>query len=261
VHAPGVLRLRLELQGIATPGHGFAERALGLAVVAAGEVRAAGDRVARVGGAVELGQEVFQAAPEHLLHQRPMLQQVPDHVSVARALGQEHGELLPGAVQQLADLAHSGLETLGARGQDALELPEEPGGLVGGAAEGTHPGRVHLPLVEVLPQLHRFVEERSHGQVEQDLAVPGVPVFAAARAEQGVAALLQAEQRAAFVTGEQRVHVGESQLAGTVQLEEAPHRVIHGEELPDDTDESRSAGAHRGEHSDPRSECVLICAV
>ncbi len=128
--------------------------------------------------------------------------------------------------------------------EDAREFLEEPlAARLRVASRGLDLRRVDLELVEVLAQLHRFVEERSDGQIEERDARQVVAEYAGP--EQRVAAFLQPEQNARLGVAHQNLQLLETQTSAALALEEASQQPMGEQELADDVDETSRGGTHR----------------
>ena len=164
--------------------------------------------------AVHLLEEARQTAAAQLLDAVALLDQVAGHETVAMA-AQHREELLAGVGEQrlglLKRLLHPGL---GGR-LDPIELREEIGVLrVAGSRrlpQLAHLRRVDDLQVVVLAELHRLVEERADGEIEEGFAVFGRRRLLVT-AKQLVAALLQAEEDARLAVTHQGLQVFEAQL-------------------------------------------------
>ena len=105
---------------------------------------------------------------------------------------QQRAELSPRLLQQRLGLGERLGQPLARRRENPRELLEEPlAARLGLAARGLDLRRVDLELVEVLAQLHRLVEERADGEVEERHARQVVAEHAGP--EQRVAAFFQPE--------------------------------------------------------------------
>ena len=157
---------------------------------------------------------------------------------------QEHAELPPRLLQQRLALGERLGEPLARGRENSREFLEEPlAARLGVAARGLDLRRVDLELVEILAQLHRLVEERAHGEVEEHHARQVVAHVTGP--EQRVAALLQAEQHARLAVASERLHLLEAQTAAALALEETPQQPMREQELANDVDQANRGGLHR----------------
>ena len=93
------------------------------------------------------------------------------------------------------------------RGEDLLELIEDPLDVGAGLRpQRPHLGAVHHALIEILAELHRLVEQRPDGEIEERLALGDDARRAIGLPEERVATLLQPEQHAVLVVADEPLH-------------------------------------------------------
>jgi hypothetical protein len=98
-------------------------------------------------------------------------------------------------------------------------------------------------LVEALAELHRLVEERAHGEVEQHLAAHGSGASLSGP-EEGVAALLEPKQDAAFASPHQLLELREAELVPAVAREQSLHHLMGLEEIAHDVHQAGGGAFH-----------------
>jgi phosphatidylglycerol:prolipoprotein diacylglycerol transferase len=159
-HAARVGQRGLEWTPFAPPRHGPGEGALRLGVVATRQVGVSRQRVGRRALPVDLLQQGVEILGKGSFHQVAAFDQEARHGAVPGVLREQHEELLAGSVQQGLGLVEALLEPVRDAREDPFELPKQGRRLLARiVAQRPDPRSVDRPLVEVLTELHRLVEE------------------------------------------------------------------------------------------------------
>ena len=191
--------------------------------------------------AVHLLEQRIQREAEDRFHFFRPLDHEPHRPVVAQICDQQP-ELVGGPLREGFQLAHALVEPIVHGAEHLLELVEQGLRLLPGIGlERAHARAVDLALVEVLAQLHRLVEQRAHGEIEQRLAMRGAANDAAGPAEQRVGPLLEPEQHAALVVADQRGELREAQPVRAMAPREPPDEPVDFDEIAQDLEDPRGA--------------------
>jgi hypothetical protein len=130
--------------------------------------------------------------------------------------------------------------------QDLLEFLEEVVGFaLRRVAQRPDARPVDLALIEILPELHRLVEEGADGEVEENLAAHGHAGAAGSGSEQRVATLLEPEQNAGLFVREEGLQFFEAQCTPAIAGKKVANRPMGDEKVANDVHQPGVPARHR----------------
>ena len=179
---------------------------------------------------------------ENFANSALVLDEKPSHQPVLTIVREQLPELLAGQAKERTRLLKALRETHGRPTQDFLEVAEDRIRFSSRfSAELFDPRHVDLPLVDVLAEFHRLVEERTHREVKELTRSNGGRTRAG-EPKESVTVLLQAEENAALVVAHEFLDVGETQPVAIPLLDQPTEGLVGQQELSHDSDENGIRG-------------------
>ena len=195
--------------------------------------------------AVNLLQQRVQSVGERPIDQIAVLDQVTGHEAVRRVGLEKDPELTCGLEKKDLGLLEGLVQPRPNAVEDPLELAKQETHLrLRCGAQSPDLGAVDVALIEALAKLHRLVEERANREIEEGLRTNPHHFPFGVRPEEGVAALLQAEEHALLAVADQGLHLLEAEIARPVSRRHVAEHPVDDQEIPHDVDQVRLDRAH-----------------